>query len=314
MHMRLIVAAGIAMLVASLCVVFMGTRERPTLASSPQTLGMTTDRLRPVLPAWEPEAAPAATVASDAWSLHDAPAQVAQRWREAKDKRAFFDRAVEAGGGAYLHFAGKALAACGNVNRLGVIGAEQGLASMHRVDDPAFSTRLAAFRVATRGCEAFEARPVTEEEEAALLRRLLESPDLVGRIYAHKLWALTAETHDAARESAREAIESGDPELLQLVHPALAARHFAARGRDAREAIGEDMRDELSAWRWALCELGLDCTSAGAFGRSLCIAGGKCDWESVDEIAAASFPGASARRKDALVAAVRSRDWGALGL
>src|SRR5207253_11466157 len=55
------------------------------------------------------------------WSPQDAPAIVAQRWHAAANKREFFERAFATGGGAYLHFAGKALAACGSVNRLGMI-------------------------------------------------------------------------------------------------------------------------------------------------------------------------------------------------
>jgi hypothetical protein len=312
MSLRAIVAAAFWLCVASLAYIFFSARLNTAPASgsfparAPAATIDTTPRVGTAFTAPGGSSPPAAQ-----WSPQDSPAVAARRWRDAADKRAFYDRALETGGGAYLHYAGKSLAACAAVNRLGVIGAEQRFASSQRADDPTLPRRIEAFRASIAGCEGFEARAVPAEDEAALFQRLLSSPDLVGRIYATKLWALTGSRGDEARAVLRQTVETRDAELLALVYPALVAREFASPDTAPKT---EDIQNELDAWRWALCELGTDCSPASAYGRALCSGGGLCEWRRVDEIAAAAFPGANAERKDEIVARVRAGDWTKLGL
>ena len=312
MTVRAIAIAAFGLCAAALVYVFMTARGPAPFVAAPiarhsMPPAAALPSLRPAAPfAWRLDSTAAP------WSPQDAPAIVAQRWRASTNKREFFEHAVTTGGGAYLHFAGKALAACGSVNRLGVIGAEQRFGSSHRANDPSLPRRIEAFRASIAGCDAFESRVVGADEETALFQRLVASGDLVGRIYAHKLWALTAARNDDARATLVQALDARDPELLQMVYPAIVARGFAARGQG--EAAADDMQDELNAWRWALCDLGADCSPGSAYGRSVCAGRGLCEWRSVDEIAQAAYPGATAERRDEIVARVRAGDWSKLGL
>ncbi len=314
MTVRAIAVAAFGLCVAALVYVFMSARAPASFVVAPiarqsMPAAVALPALRAATPfAWRLESVDAAP----AWSPQDAPAIVARRWHESVNKREFFERAVATGGGAYLHFAGKALAACGAVNRLGVIGAEQRFGSTHRASDPSLPRRIEAFRASIADCDAFESRSVGADEESALFQRLVASDDLVGRIYAHKLWALSAARHEEARATLLLALDARDPELLAMVYPAIVARGFAARGQG--EAAPDDMQDELDAWRWALCDLGADCAPASAYGRSLCTGRGLCEWHSVDEVAQAVYPGATAERRDEIVARVRAGDWSKLGL
>ena len=313
MTVRAIAIAAFGLCVAALAYVLMTARAPMSFVAA--TVARDSMPLAAVLPALRPAEPFARRLDAPAlapWSPQDAPAIVAQRWHAAANKREFFERAVATGGGAYLHFAGKALAACGSVNRLGVIGAEQRFGSSHRASDPTLPRRIEAFRASIAGCDAFESRAVGADEESALFQRLVASGDLVGRIYAHKLWALTATRSEDARATLVQALDARDPELLQLIYPAIVARGFAARGQG--ETAADDMQDELNAWRWALCDLGADCSPGSAQGRSLCAGRGLCEWASVDEIAQAAYPGATAERRDEIVARVRAGDWSKLGL
>src|SRR5438105_9239404 len=189
MTVRAIAIAAFGLCVAALAYVLMTARApasfvAATVARDSMPLAAALPALRPAEPFARRLDAPVLAP----WSPQDAPAIVAQRWHAAANKREFFERAVATGGGAYLHFAGKALAACGSVNRLGVIGAEQRFGSSHRASDPTLPRRIEAFRASIAGCDAFESRAVGADEESALFQRLVASADLVGRIYAHKLW------------------------------------------------------------------------------------------------------------------------------
>jgi len=312
MSLRAIVAAAFWLCLAALAYIFFSARVGTPPASGSFPARAPADALNTMPRVEVPFAASSAAPSPPAqWSPQDSPAIAARRWREAADKRAFYDRALETGGGAYLHYAGKALAACSAVNRSGMIGAEQRFASSQRADDPALTRRIEAFRASLAGCEGFEARAVPAEDEAALFQRLLASPDLVGRIYATKLWALTGSRGEEARAVLRQTVETRDAELLALVYPALVAREFASPETAPKT---EDIQNELDAWRWALCELGTDCSPASAYGRALCSGRGLCEWRRVDDIAAAAFPGATAERRDEIVARVRAGDWTKLGL
>ena len=311
MTLRAIVAAAIGLCVASLA--YIATSVRAPAPLSPNSSGHA--ELPRMVPLVSAPMAALGTHGRDAatpWSPHDSASLVAQRWHSASDKREFYDQALRTGSGAYLHFAGKALAACGAVNRLGMIGAEQRFGATHRANDPTLTRRIEAFRASIAGCDGFEERPVSADEEAAILQRLVASGDLLGRIYKFKLWAPTAARGDDARATLVQALDARDPEILALVHQAIVAREFAQRPLSANG--GDDMQDELDAWRWALCELGSDCAPRSAYGLALCSSRGLCDWSSVDEVAAKLYPGATAKRKDEIVARVRAGDWSKLGL
>lgn len=312
MTLRAIALAAFGLCVASLAYVFTSVDDSARAPAAPRappgtSLVAAAPASRMNVPHAPIEMRPAATP----WSAQDAPSIVAQRWQAAADKREFYEHALRTGGGAYLHFAGKALAQCGAVNRLGVIGAEQRFGQTHRANDPTLPRRIEAFRASIAGCDGFEDRAVGSDEEAAIYQRLLSAGDLVGRIYANKLWALTAARNDEARATLVQALDSRDPEVLVLVYPAIVAREFASR---AGEKAPDDMQDELDAWRWALCELGADCGPASPYGRSLCTGRGLCDWERIDEVAERAFPGATSERKHAIVAEVLAGDWSKLGL
>ena len=312
MSLRAIAVAALGLCVAGLAFVFTSVRDPAAVAAARSSAalpspGTTAARAwAPFPPGGENRAAPTP------WSRSDPASVVAERWHAARDKREFFDHALRTGGGAYLHFAGKALAACGAVNRLGVIGAEQRFGATHGANDPTLTRRIESFRASIGGCDGFEARPVAAEEEAQIYQRLLASADIVGRIYAYKLWALSAARNDEARATLAQALDSRDPELLALVYPALVAREFAEQAPGAK--VSEDMQDELDAWRWALCELGTDCRPASAYGRSLCANHGLCEWQAIDDVAERMFAGATRSRKDEIVASVLAGDWSKLGL
>jgi len=234
---------------------------------------------------------------ADGWSPRDMPAKVAQRLREAKDKRVFFDRALEVGGGAYLHFALEALQRCRVVNEYGMVGAEQDVVARIPANDPAQSRRLEAYRAFIRGCEGFALRSVTGREESAIVRRIYESNDAVAKAYNLRSSSDAAAEYDG-RATAVELLESGDAYLIQIIVPYLATN------------------GETAAWNWALCELGLDCSATGAYGNLQCFAVGKCDWKALEDVAEPLFGAGgaapAASRKDEIVAAVRARDWAKL--
>src|SRR2546421_12308363 len=111
MSVRAIAAAAFALCVTALSYVFMTARDPASRVGQPRAFqpmpAMT------AMPSPRSGALPAPSFdirpETAAWSPHDSPAIVAQRWHEARNKREFFERALATGGGAYLHFAGKAL-------------------------------------------------------------------------------------------------------------------------------------------------------------------------------------------------------------
>ena len=320
MAVRSIVLAGGIVFVAAIAYVFTGSREVPfvVVADKPLLAAPSTSPPTAVEPVKSVRSAPAN---ADRWSPEDLPVVVAQRFRDAIDKRAFFDHAVEVGGGAHLHFALEALQRCGVVNEYGMAGAEQDMAARISLADPAQARRIEAYRAFIKGCEGFALRHVGRQEEVAIMRRLYESPDAMGKAYNLKPYPDTASEYDDTRATAVELLETADPYLLQLIVPYLAARRGGkltwAQFTASDPAIQAANREE-AAWGWALCELGLDCAAAGMYGNFQCFAIGKCDWKALDEVALPVFvtggAAPSKSRKDEIVAAVRAKDWTKLGL
>jgi len=322
MTLRAIVAASVMVFLAAAGYIMTGAREPPVAVAS---RAIPAAEMSPAgIPAAVAVAAPgiAASAAGPAetWKPQDLPAVVAQRWREAKDKRAFFDRAVAVGGGAHLHFALEALQRCRSVNDLGMVGAEQEMIARIPASDLSQARRLDAHRAFIQGCDGFGMRRVTDAEVGAITRRIYEQPDAVGKAYSLMSYPDSATEYDEVRATALELVETRDPYVLQILMPHLAGRRLGNLTWSqfmTSDATTERLHRELGAWSWALCELGIDCTGAGAYGDLQCFAVGKCDWKAVDEVAPALFGSGATRampaRKDEIVAAVRARDWARLG-
>ena len=152
MTLRAIALAAFGLCVASLAYVF--TSVDGARAPAPRAQPGTSSAAAAPAPRLSAPRAPIEIrPAAAPWSALDAPSIVAQRWQAAADKRDFYEHALRTGGGAYLHFAGKALAQCGAVNRLGVIGAEQRFGQTHRANDPTLPRRIEAFRASIAGCD-----------------------------------------------------------------------------------------------------------------------------------------------------------------
>ena len=327
MRLRTIVAASALVFLVAIAYVFMGARDAPVAVSARAVV----DSSLPAAPAPDsppgdpgraamPIAAAARSAPGD-WSPQDMPAIVAQRWREARDKRVFFDRAVEVGGGAYLHFALETLQRCRVVNEYGMVGAEQDMNSRIPANDPSRARRLEAYRAFIQGCEGFEMRKVSRQEVESITQRIYEQGDATGKAYNLRPYPDAAAEYDEVRATAVGLLETADPYVLQLLVPYLAARKAGnltwAQFVSSDPAI-EAVNREMNAWSLALCELGLDCSSTGNYGNLHCFAIGKCDWKAIDEIAPSLYMGGAATpvpgRREEIVAAVRAHDWSKLGL
>lgn len=288
----------------------------PSGASSPSLSGVASAQSAAPTLRSKPDAG------EEAWKPDDLPAKVAQRHAEAADKRAFYDRAMKIGGGAYLIQAMAAWEQCQWVNQYGMVGAEQAVVARGIRDSPQYAERVAAFRAHIKGCEGFEIRRVDAQEHIRNFRRILDQPDLTSRAYSVRPDNLqTPEQQEAARSVALRALDSGDAYLLTELAQYF-AHHRAGLLGSFRIASSADpridaMQRERDAWIWASCELGVECGPASANGRRVCFEMGKCDWRSIDDIAADVFSDAGKspprERKDEIVAAVRARDWGRLG-
>ena len=323
LRLRTIVAASIALFAAALAFV-LSTSNEPRVAvrrASPEELPAPAATI-PAAPSSRSEAVSVpASRSQDEWTADDAPIKVAQRYREAKDKREFFERAVKVGGGANLYFALEALNRCSKVNQLGMVGAEQDMIGRISVNDATRSKRIDAYRGFIRGCEGFEMKRVSRQELLDVSRKMYEAGDAMGRANNLRPYPDEAETYDQQRTMARELLETRDPYVLKFVAPYLAGRRAGRITWDQFVAGGpavDAFNREVNAWNLALCELGMDCTPAGSLGPLSCFSVGKCEWSSVDEIAPllatsgglAPVPG----RKDEIVAAVRAGNWEKLGL
>lgn len=260
--------------------------------------------------------------ASEEWKADDLPATAARRLAEARDKRAFYDRALKVGGGAYLVQARAVLDQCSIVSRYGMAGAEQAMVSRGIQDGAHYAERVASFRAHIEGCEGFETRKVGSQDYVALLKRIREQDDLASRAYSLRPGALTTpQLQTGAQLLALKALDTGDAYLLNELAQYFAFRQAGLLG-SPRLASSADpridaMQSERDAWIWAACELGVDCGPTSANGRRVCFEMAKCEWKNIGEIAGDIFapPGKAPprERKDEIVAAVRTRDWTKLG-
>jgi len=322
--LRSIAAAGAVLFAAAIAFILSTSSDAPvaTRRASVAEAPASSAPANPSMPFTRGAPRPATMARAEGeWSPDDPPLKVAQRYREAKDKREFFDRAVKVGGGANLAFALEALNRCSKVNQLGMVGAEQDMIARISVNDPARDKRLESYRGFIRGCEGFQMRRVSRQETMELNRRLYESDDPMGRATNLRAYPDKAESYDEQAAAARELLETRDPYILKLAAPYLAGRRAGRLTWEQFVAGGpavDAFNREVNAWSLALCELGLDCGPSGPYGPIPCFSVGKCEWSGVDEIApllatsggVAPAPG----RKDEIVAAVRAGDWAKLGL
>ena len=323
LRLRSVVAASIAVFVAAASFIFSTSSDIPvaTRRATPAERASIAAS-SPAFSFARTDASPPATANPDSeWSPDDPPLVVARRYREAKDKRAFFDHAMKVGGGANLFFALEARTRCAKVNQLGMVGAEQDMISRISVDDPARLKRIEAYRGFIRGCEGFEMKPVGRTELVEITRRLYEADDPTGRAANMRAFPDTADEYDAQAATARELLATRDPYILKLVAPYLAARRAGNLTWPQLVAGGaavDSYNREANAWNLALCDLGLDCTPSGPMGPMSCFSVGKCDWTTLDEIAPVLLVNGGiaplSGRRDEIVAAVRAGDWAKLGL
>jgi hypothetical protein len=251
------------------------------------------------------------------WKMEDTPATVARRLRDAKDKRAFYDRALAIGGGAHLFMARQASVQCIDVQFKGMVEVERGIATFIRQDDPQYARRLAAYRSVNDGCEGFETKRLSQGEWSALEARIAEQPDLMGLAFRGVKWDQAS--HQQVVKSLREVILSDDPYLIEIAGWRLRAHHHKWGERVQWTKASQEgwWRDEV-AWEWALCELGKECGPDSRYGRLLCGSRGLCDWSAISEVASrvwtSQYGSVSPERKDEIVHAIRARDWAKLGL
>jgi hypothetical protein len=246
----------------------------------------------------------AAIALQSEWKPDDAPMSVARRLREAKDKRAFFDRAITIGGGAHLQMARQAIDACQPVRQAGMVGAEQRFVMQIRSDDPMYHRRLDAFRALFASCEGFERRPVTIDEWKSLEQRRAELRDVTATAIALQRRELEPAE---ARRVARTLLETGDAWLIGNVSTYLMQERLSAiRLANLGDELAREINREQHAWLWAVCELGSDCGPDSYIGKADCALRGLCDGGAPDE--------RLRELKDQILAAIRSRDWAKLGL
>lgn len=269
-----------------------------------------------------PPASPAPAVAassSDRWLPTDPSAVVAQRYREAKDKRAFFAQAVEVGGAAHLYFARVAAVDCSFVSWRGESGGEQMIAGFGA--GGAYQERIDAYRRVTAGCRGFETRPVgiAEMQDVNARLKLLDEPIAFGsRLFE----AARGPSRDEGRGLARRMLESGDPYVIQQMSYGMAYFHrplpntYSTSPEAQRQQA--EWQGELSAWSLAACALGYPCLDAEGRSDALCLWNGDCGRVDYEAVTVRHYPPerrvAILARRDAIVSAVRARDWAALGL
>ncbi|QJR12780.1 hypothetical protein DSM104443_03873 [Usitatibacter rugosus] len=252
----------------------------------------------------------------DAWSAMDSVSTAGSRFRDSKDLRAFFDRAKEVGGSAYLYYATKARGRCLNVILLGNMKTEQMMASGPEGQD---TVRMAAWREWSAPCARFEGYAISQEEGNQLYQRLRDADE--GPAAQFFKASVTSDQHKGL---VRGALESGSPELADLVAPRIAylAKDPPPRGATEAEtkAYAKWVQAEQTSWKLAVCELGAYCGRGSETWIAACMATGECGEGNYRRpyryffYATVADLQAIAARRDAIVEAVRARDWAALGL
>lgn len=213
-----------------------------------------------------PAPAPSATstpATASSWKPEDAPAVVAQRFRDAKDRRAFYDQALRTGGGAHLHFAALAYGAC-QVVQGGAVAMEQRFLSQLPSSAPNYAERHAALRESLEKCRGFEGFPFSGEMSQKLYEQKYAYGDplsLAARLVRPAAPVVTngEAVRAAQRTSARELLAGGDPYVFMELYP-LASRAqvpSAACIAAGKCAALEDSFNEARAWRLVAIDNGM---------------------------------------------------------
>jgi hypothetical protein len=246
---------------------------------------------------------PAAT-GSSVRSVSESPSLVVKDLRRDMDYRAFVDRALRIGSGAYLVIARQAIDRCYPVKDGGMAGAERRFVQRLHEDDPNYQLRLDAYRGLMAPCSGFELRPVTQQEILSLQQRIDGLRDDMAKADAIMRGRVDPE---GSRKIARSLVESGDTVLVQAVGVFLERQRMAeikvARSDDPRI---RHSRIQQRAWQLAACDLGDICGPNDALTRSRCAFQGLCQEAAADE--------ALQEEKNQIVAAIQNRDWERLGL
>ena len=255
-------------------------------------------------------------------SKDDSLTTAMRRYRDSRDLRAFYDRAREVGGVGNLWAAQAVLLRCARVGIHGSVTIQQEMAATEW-NDGAGTAREDAYREWLLPCAGFETRPTPQGESARVLFALRDSAGLVGEGYRIILGRGTKDEPTAAelRSFVRRMLESGEPELLTAFADRAVEAHLGRfRTVEGAEAAAANARIavEERAWRLASCELGVDCSKGSTEWLSACFSSGDCsDGNLLKGVAAdlgkESVPEVT-RRRDEILAAVKARDWAALGL
>ena len=260
----------------------------------------------------------------DAMSPKDSLSAVARRYRDAKDKRKFFDEALRLGGSANAHFAWEAIADCSFVFRTGVVGAEQRLAGSMDPNDREYQARLEAHQKRYAGCTGFEGFQATTRDLAAVYERQGVGDDALANFYrALKTGRTHMERQEVLLPAARRLIETGDPYAVFEVGARIARLSVDVEKCGGRMDGCEESRRanmESNAWVLAACDLGMECGMNSTAVLDNCIGGGGCERTDVESVMLGSSElDDSAReaiqtRRREIGRAIAHRDWARLGL
>jgi len=262
--------------------------------------------------------APVPSGAVDKWSKDDSLATVMARYREAKDLRVFYDRARQVGGMANLWAAQTAQLRCQRVGTHGRVAAVQEVIAYAA---PMPADGIEALSQWLQPCFGFETQPLPPGEFLAVYRALRASEGLIGEGYRLSPANRTVPLPEAEqKEFLRRVVASGEPELIALFGTQAAILRAGPIGRE--RADGElDFRTpgaiEAIAWQLAACDLGAHCGPGSEIWLAGCAAG-DCGSGAALRGLTAEFDrdtaSAIARRRDEILAAIKARDWAALGL
>ncbi|APV49562.1 hypothetical protein BWI17_07650 [Betaproteobacteria bacterium GR16-43] len=241
---------------------------------------------------------------------------MARRYKAAKDLREFYDKALAAGGMANVWYALSALARCSEVGRLGIVGMEQRFAS-YGGEDPSDPIRRDVWRQWMEPCRAFETRPAPAGEMQRVIAKLKETPGLVAEGFRRFGENVPPEEQRAFE---RAIVDSNEGDLIFSFGTTHVLRAPVKNYASVEEAQAASRAStlELHAWGLATCELGRDCTRGSDAWVNVCFVSGDCSDNNAEALATKTL-GAEAlpqvrARKDEVVAAIKARNWTALGL
>lgn len=302
-----LVAAAVFFLTASSPPPAVVPKEVPALRAEPS-----------VPPPAPPDAAPSPTPRAAKKVVDESFSGLVRRYRAQKDLRAFYDEMAASGDAGRLHLAQTILGRCGIVGARGMVGAEQRFNSQ-AWDDGKGEARAAAHREWIAPCAGFETRPVDiSGEYAKLAERFRKS--------SGPLAVPWQDSPPAAFNAAvRNAISADDLDLVAALAPSLMyrtqTRDLQLTNEQREEWVRQQMSEMLS-WTLATCEMGRDCGRGSGIWFGMCQVSGNCAEGNYRDMDAFRMVqplkggdmAAVVRRRDEMVAAIRARDWAALGL